>query len=117
MVTNLKAKKEDYTPWTPPALPNKLRPVQSSMTEFVQHTYARNIRFNNAPIEPLSMPSNQVQNCQVPNPFMSCTSARQTMTPMPLITNPRAPPINVITLVKDLEKGKLIAFDWTFAGP
>ncbi len=48
-----------------PICPDKPRPVQSPMTEFVQRTFAANIRLNNAPIERVSMPSNQVQNSQV----------------------------------------------------
>jgi hypothetical protein len=75
-----------------PIYPDKPRPVQSPMTEFVQRTFAANIRLNNAPIERVSMPSNQVQNGQVPNPFfIPRTSARQTTIPTPLIANPRAP--------------------------
>jgi hypothetical protein len=73
------------------------------MTEFVQRTFAVNIRLNNDPIEPVSMPSNQVQNSQVPNPFfIPRTSARQTTTPMPLITNPRAPRVDAMDLFKGL---------------
>jgi hypothetical protein len=73
------------------------------MTEFVQRTFAKNIRLNNAPIERVSMPSNQVQNSQVPNPFfIPCTSARQTTTPTPLIANPRAPRVDAMDFFKDL---------------
>ena len=53
-----------------PICPDKPRPVQSPMTEFVQRTFAANIRLNIAPIERVSMPSNQVQNSHVPNPFL-----------------------------------------------
>ena len=72
------------------------------MTDFVQRTFAANIRLNNAPIERVSMPSNQVPNSQVPNPFfIPRTSARQTTTPTPLIANPRAPRVDAINLFKD----------------
>ena len=85
-----------------PICPDKPRPVQSPMTEFVQRTFAANIRLNNAPIERVSMPSNQVQNSQVPNPFfIPRTSARQTTTPTPLIANPRAPRVDAMDLFKD----------------
>jgi hypothetical protein len=73
------------------------------MTEFVQRTFAANIRLNNAPIERVSMPSNQVQSSHVPNPFfIHRTSARQTTTPTPLIANPRAPRVDDMDLFKDL---------------
>jgi hypothetical protein len=76
--------------------------VQSPMTEFVQRTFAANIRLNNAPIERVSMPSNQVQNNQVPNPFfIPRTSERQTTKPTPLIANPRAPRVDAMDLFKD----------------
>jgi hypothetical protein len=76
--------------------------VQSPMTEFVQRSFAARIRLNNAPIESVSMPSNQVQNSQVPNPFcIPRTSARQTTTPTPLIPNPRAPRVDAMDLFKD----------------
>jgi hypothetical protein len=72
------------------------------MTEFVQRTFAANIRLNNAPIERVSMPSNQVKNSHVPNPFFfPRTSARQTTTPTPLIANPRAPRDDAMDLFKD----------------
>jgi hypothetical protein len=49
------------------------------------------------------MPSNQVQNSQVPNPFyIPHTSARRTTTPPPLIANPRAPRVDAMDLFKDL---------------
>jgi hypothetical protein len=73
------------------------------MTEFVQRTFAANIRLKNTSIERVSMPSNQVQNSQVPNPFfIPRTSARQTTTPAPLIANPRAPRVDAMNLIKDL---------------
>jgi hypothetical protein len=60
-----------------PIGPDKPRPEQSPMMEFVQHTFAMYIRLNNALIERVSMPSNQVQNSQVANPFfIPRTSAR-----------------------------------------
>jgi hypothetical protein len=86
-----------------PICPDKPRPVQSPLTEFVKRTFAANIRLNNAPIEHVSMLSNQVQNSHVPNPFfIPRTSARQTTTPTPLIANPRAPRVDAINLFKDL---------------
>jgi hypothetical protein len=86
-----------------PIFPDKPRPVQSPMTEFVRRTFAANIRLNNAPIERVSMPSNQVQNSQVPNPFfIPRTSAGQTTTPTPLIANPRGPRVDAMDLFKDL---------------
>ena len=85
-----------------PIFPDKPRPVQSPMTAFVERTFAANIRLNNAPIERLSMSSNQVQNSQVPNPFfIPRTSARQMTTPTPLIANPRAPRVDAMNLFKD----------------
>jgi hypothetical protein len=104
MQTNLKAKKKKIPHrGHHPICPDKPRPVQSPMTEFVQHTFAANIRLNNAPIERVSMPSNEVQNSQVPNPFLiPRTSARQTTTPTPLIANPRAPRVGEMDLFKDL---------------
>jgi hypothetical protein len=73
------------------------------MTAFVQHTYATNIRINNAPIERLSIQNSTNQgNGQVINPFFTpCTSARQTTTPTPLIANPRAPRVDASNLFKD----------------
>jgi hypothetical protein len=84
--------------------PDKARPVQSPMTEFVQRTFATNIRLNNAPIERVSIQNstNQVPNSQVPNPFfIPCTSARQATTPTPLIANPRALRVDAMDLFKD----------------
>ena len=72
------------------------------MTAFVECTFAANIQLINAPIERLSMPSNQVQNSQVPNPFfIPRTSARQMTTPTPLIANPRAPRVDAMNLFQD----------------
>jgi hypothetical protein len=88
-----------------PICPDKPRPVQSPMTEFVQRTFAANIRLNIAPIERVSIQNstNQVPNSQVPNPFfIPRTSARQTTTPTPLIANPRGPRVDAMDLFKDL---------------
>jgi hypothetical protein len=79
-----------------PLCPEKKRSVLSPMTAFVEHTYATNIRLNNAPIERLSIQNltNQ-RNSQVPNSFfLPSTSARQTTTPTPLVANPRAPRVD-----------------------
>jgi hypothetical protein len=73
------------------------------MTAFVQRTYAANIRRNNAPIERLSIQNSTNQgNRQVVNSFfMPMTSARQTTAPMPLVANPRVPPVDASNLFKD----------------
>jgi hypothetical protein len=88
-----------------PIFPDKPRPVQPLMTEFVQRTFAANIRLYSTPIERVSVQNftNQVPNSQVPNPFfIPRTSARQTTPPTPLIANPRAPRVDAINVFKDL---------------
>jgi hypothetical protein len=51
------------------------------------------------------MPSNQVRNSQVPNPFfIPRTSSRQMTAPTPLTANPRAPRVDAMSLFKDFSE-------------
>jgi hypothetical protein len=65
-----------------PICPDKPRPVQSPMTEFVQRTFAANVRLNNAPIERVSIQNstNQVSNIvkfQIPSLFLALAQGKR----------------------------------------